>query len=154
MNALLRPRQPVVPEPVTLEPVASDTAPRRMPAAVSCAAAFAALSIFSALSGCVVAPPPPPSGAILSRLASGQPGAAESAHPLSAEEQKRYADIDKQVIREQNEAIAADAWARYLRTVLLFAARYLRQLLRWMEQRMGCGVLQPRLLSGWVVVTR
>lgn len=112
MNALLRPRQPVVPEPVTLEPVASDTAPRRMPAAVSCAAAFAALSIFSALSGCVVAPPPPPSGAILSRLASGQPGAAESAHPLSAEEQKRYADIDKQVIREQNEAIAADAWAR------------------------------------------
>jgi len=63
-----------------------------------------------ALSGCVVAPPP---GPVLSRLAPGQPGAADSAHPLTPEEQKRYAEIDKQVIREQNEAIAADAWSRY-----------------------------------------
>jgi hypothetical protein len=64
----------------------------------------------AALSGCVAAPPP---GVILSRLAPGQPGAAKSARPLSAEEQKRYADIDKQVTREQNEAISAREWARY-----------------------------------------
>jgi hypothetical protein len=97
MNALLSPRRRV----------ASAPAPRRVTAAAACAAVLAALS------GCVVAPPPPPSGVILSRLAPGQPGAADSAHPLSPEERKRYADIDKQVIREQNEAIAADAWTRY-----------------------------------------
>ena len=97
MNALPRPHQPAALAPVS----------RRAIAAGACAAALAALS------GCIVAPPPPPSGIILSRLAPGQPGAAESAHPLSPAEQKRYADIDKQVIREQNEAIAADAWARY-----------------------------------------
>lgn len=97
MNALLRPRLPAALAP----------APWRITGALACAAALAALS------GCVVAPPPPPSGLILSRLAPGQPGAGESARPLSPDEKKRYADIDKQVIREQNEAIAADAWARY-----------------------------------------
>lgn len=96
MNALLRPARP--------HPFAQ--APRRLAALVICAAASAALS------GCVVGPPPP-SGMILSRLGPGQPGASESAHRLSPDEQKRYAEIDKQVIREQNEAIAAGAWARY-----------------------------------------
>lgn len=97
MNALLRPRLPAAFAPV----------PWRITAALACAAALAMQA------GCVVAPPPPPQGLILSRLAPGQPGAGESAHPLSPDEKKRYADIDKQVIREQNEAMAADAWARY-----------------------------------------
>ncbi|WP_430361343.1 hypothetical protein [Trinickia sp. NRRL B-1857] len=92
MNALLRPLQSLA----------------RVPSRMAIPAAGAAMIV--ALSGCVVAPPP---GPILSRLAPNQPGAADSAHPLSPEEQKRYAEIDKQVIREQNEAIAADAWARY-----------------------------------------
>lgn len=70
----------------------------------ACAAALAALS------GCVVAPPP---GPVLSRLAPGQPGAADSARPLSDAEKKRYDAIDKQVLREQNDAMSARAWARY-----------------------------------------
>lgn len=77
---------------------------RRLTCAAACTAAVAALS------GCVIAPPP---GPILSRLAPGQPGAAESAHPLSHAEKKRYAEIDKQVLREQNEAMSANTWARY-----------------------------------------
>lgn len=96
MNALLRPLHSFA--------SALALAPNRI--GIRAAGAIVVL----ALSGCVVAPPP---GPILSRLAPGQPGAAESAHPLSPEEQKRYAEIDKQVIREQNEAIAADAWVRY-----------------------------------------
>lgn len=62
------------------------------------------------LSGCVVAPP---SGAVLSRLAPEQPGAGAPAHPLTEAEKKRYDEIDQQVIKEQNEAMAADEWARY-----------------------------------------
>ncbi|WP_242538515.1 hypothetical protein [Trinickia acidisoli] len=92
MNALLRPLTSIA------------RSPRRIASTAICAA-FAA-----ALSGCVVCPPP---GPVLSRLAPGQPGAAESAHPLTPEEQKRYAEIDKQVLHEQNEAMSADAWARY-----------------------------------------
>lgn len=80
------------------------TDPMRAASALICAAAL------TALAGCVVGPPP---GPILSRLAPGQPGAADSAHPLSAEEKKRYDDIDEQVLREQNEAMSAEAWARY-----------------------------------------
>ncbi|MGN6666965.1 MAG: hypothetical protein ACTHKH_08370 [Trinickia sp.] len=95
MNALLRPLRSFA---------FARVAPRRFAGAAACAALAAALS------GCVVAPPP---GVILSRLPPGQAGAAESAHPLSAEEQKRYADIDKQVTREQNEAISASQWPRY-----------------------------------------
>lgn len=75
--------------------------------AAGAAVGAAALAV---LSGCVVEPPP---GPILSRLAPGQPGAAESAHPLTDAEKKRYDDIDKQVLREQNEAVSANAWARY-----------------------------------------
>lgn len=100
MNALLRPLRPFRPHRFAC-------GYRRIAALAICASAIAALS------GCVVGPPPLPSGVILSRLAPGQPGAGESAHRLSPDEQKRYAEIDKQVIREQNEAIAADAWARY-----------------------------------------
>ena len=78
--------------------------PRRSTSAAVCAA------VLLALSGCVVAPPP---GPILSRLAPGEPGAAQSAHPLTDAEKKRYDDIDRQVLREQNEAASASAWARY-----------------------------------------
>jgi len=94
MNALPRP----------LQSLARAAAPGRI---VSMAAGAA---LAAALGGCVVAPPP---GIVLSRLAPGQPGASESARPLSPDEKKRYAEIDKQVTREQNEAIAADTWARY-----------------------------------------
>ncbi|HEX7684561.1 MAG TPA: hypothetical protein VF446_13685 [Trinickia sp.] len=78
--------------------------PRRVASAAVCATALATLS------SCVVAPPP---GPILSRLAPGEPGAAESARPLTDAEKKRYDEIDKQVLREQNEAMSARAWARY-----------------------------------------
>lgn len=73
-------------------------------------ALLCALAAGTSLSGCVMAPP---AGPILSRLAPDQPGAASSARPLTDEEKKRYDEIDKQVLREQNEAMAADAWARY-----------------------------------------
>lgn len=68
------------------------------------------VSVGAALAGCVVAPPP---GPILSRLAPDQPGAAAPARPLTAEEKKRYDEIDRQVLREQNEALNERAWARY-----------------------------------------
>lgn len=68
------------------------------------------VSVAAALAGCVVAPPP---GPILSRLAPDQPGAAAPARPLTAEEKKRYDEIDRQVLREQNEALNERAWARY-----------------------------------------
>lgn len=95
MKVSIRPLSPPAPAPTP--------AMRRAAGAALCAAMFAALP------GCVVAPPP---GPVLSRLAPGQPGAAESARPLSDAEKKRYDEIDKQVLREQNEAISAGAWAR------------------------------------------
>ena len=64
----------------------------------------------TALSACVVEPP---AGPILSRLPPGAPGAASPASPLSSAEKKRYDEIDKQVLRDQDAAIAADNWARY-----------------------------------------
>jgi hypothetical protein len=68
------------------------------------------VSLAAALAGCVVAPPP---GPILSRLAPDQPGAAAPARPLTAEEKKRYDEIDRQVLREQNEAQSERARVRY-----------------------------------------
>lgn len=64
----------------------------------------------TALSACVVEPP---AGPILSRLPPDAPGAASPAHPLTGAEKKRYDEIDKQVLRDQDAAIAADNWARY-----------------------------------------
>jgi hypothetical protein len=62
----------------------------------------------------VAGPAPSP---ILSRLPPQHPGAAStSAHPLSPAEKRRYDAIDKQVLRDQDQAIAdqaaAAAWAR------------------------------------------
>lgn len=69
-----------------------------------------ALAAAAALSACIVEPPP---GPILSRLPPDAPGAASPARSLSSAEKKRYDEIDKQVLRDQNAAIAADNWARY-----------------------------------------
>jgi hypothetical protein len=74
------------------------------------AAALCALIAAAALPGCVVGPPP---GVVLSRLAPDQPGAASPARPLTDAEKKRYDEIDTQVLREQNEAMAANVRARY-----------------------------------------
>jgi hypothetical protein len=68
-----------------------------------------ALAMGASFSGCVA----PPSGPILSRLEPDQPGAASLKRPLSEEEKKRYDEIDKQVLREQTAAMAADTWPRY-----------------------------------------
>ncbi|ABO55186.1 hypothetical protein QZM46_28640 [Burkholderia vietnamiensis] len=66
-----------------------------------------------ALAGCAVQPP---SSTILSRLP--EPGAAGGQPPtLSSAERKRYDEIDRQAMREQHEAMAAEAaaraWANY-----------------------------------------
>ncbi|MEA3119537.1 MAG: hypothetical protein QOI13_2807 [Paraburkholderia sp.] len=74
------------------------------------AAALGALPAAAILSGCVVGPP---SGVVLSRLTPDQPGAASPARALTEAEKKRYDEIDKQVLSEQNAAMAADVWARY-----------------------------------------
>jgi hypothetical protein len=87
---------------VSIRPLSPLTVRRAASAALYAAA-------LTALPGCVVAPAP---GPVLSRLPPGQPGAVESAHPLSDAEKKRYDEIDKQVLREQNEAMSASAWAR------------------------------------------
>jgi hypothetical protein len=70
------------------------------------------------LTGCMMDPPGP--SPIYSRLPadqSGVPGHTQGTQPLSAEERARYDAIDKQVMAEQNQALAADAaaqaWARY-----------------------------------------
>jgi len=61
-----------------------------------------------ALAGCAV---PPPSSTILSRLP--EPGASGGQpHTLSSAERKRYDEIDRQVLRDQNDAMAAEAAAR------------------------------------------
>ncbi|OXH87623.1 hypothetical protein CA831_20255, partial [Burkholderia multivorans] len=60
-----------------------------------------------AVAGCAVQP----SSTILSRLP--EPGASSGQPPvLSAAERKRYDEIDKQVLRDQNNAMAAEAAAR------------------------------------------
>lgn len=74
------------------------------------AALLGVLAAAAVLSGCVAAPPP---GPILSRLPPDAPGAAASAQPLTAAEKKRYDEIDKQVMREQDAAMAAGTWVHY-----------------------------------------
>jgi hypothetical protein len=67
------------------------------------------------LNGCTLDPPGP--SPIYSRLPADQSGLPNRARPLTEEERQRYDSIDKQVMADQNQAIAADnaaqAWARY-----------------------------------------
>ena len=49
---------------------------------------------------------------IYSRLPADQSGIAATAQPLTPEERARYDAIDRQVMAEQNQAMAADAAAQ------------------------------------------
>ncbi len=81
----------------------------RLPAAVLPAAVLLGALLAAALAGCVA----PPTSTVLSRLPEGQPGAATpQAHTLTPAEKQRYDAIDKQVLREQDHAMAAEAAAR------------------------------------------
>ncbi|WJF91184.1 hypothetical protein QS306_05990 [Paraburkholderia bonniea] len=66
------------------------------------------------LSGCVTPPGPAP---IYSRLPADQSGLPDGVRPLTEQERQRYDEIDKQVLKEQNQVMAAEAaaraWARY-----------------------------------------
>jgi len=59
------------------------------------------------LGGCMMDPPGP--SPVYSRLPATQNQAAQ---PLSPEEQQRYNQIDRQVLAEQQQAMAADAAAQ------------------------------------------
>jgi hypothetical protein len=80
---------------------------------------FAVLAVVvgsTAFAGCAI--DPPGSSPILSRLPEDQSGTAmASPPPLTPEELARYAAIDRQVMFEQDQAIAAEnaaqAWSRY-----------------------------------------
>jgi hypothetical protein len=67
------------------------------------------------LSGCAMNPTGP--SQILSRLPEDQTGAATAPAQLTPEERARYDAIDRQVLFEQDQAIAAEsaaqAWSRY-----------------------------------------
>jgi len=72
----------------------------------------------AALGGCQIDPPGP--SPILSRLPADQPdtvGTANAPPQLTPEERARYDAIDRQVLFEQDQAIAAEnaaqAWSRY-----------------------------------------
>ncbi|AXF00178.1 hypothetical protein [Paraburkholderia hospita] len=73
-------------------------------------AALALVAGAMALSGCMLDPPGP--SPIYSRLPADQSGIAATAQPLTPEERARYDAIDKQVMAEQNQAMAADAAAQ------------------------------------------
>lgn len=72
----------------------------------------------AALAGCQIDPPGP--SPILSRLPADQTGPVDTSHPpprLTPDELARYDAIDRQVLFEQDQAIAAEnaaqAWSRY-----------------------------------------
>jgi hypothetical protein len=70
----------------------------------------------AALTGCAMNPPGGQSQ-ILSRLPADQSGAPNTAPSLTPEERARYDAIDRQVMFEQDQTIAAEnaaqAWSRY-----------------------------------------
>jgi len=78
-------------------------------------AALAVVSASAALAGCSIDPPGPLP--ILSRLPADQTQAAGTGQPLTPEERARYDAIDRQVMFEQDQSIAAqaaaEAWSRY-----------------------------------------
>jgi hypothetical protein len=76
------------------------------------AAMLSVLGAAGLLAGCVMDPPGP--SPIYSRLPADQ---TTTAAPLTPEERARYDAIDKQVLAEQDQAMAAEAaaqaWSRY-----------------------------------------
>src|SRR5882757_5568917 len=78
-------------------------------------AVLAVLAGSGAVAGCVMDPPGP--SPIYSRLPADQSGMAATARPLTPEERERYDAIDRQVLSDQNQAIAAEnaaqAYSRY-----------------------------------------
>lgn len=79
-----------------------------------------------ALGGCALAPQGPTP---ISRLPASQSGVPAGAHPLTPEERARYDAIDRQVLAEQDLAMAreaeADAWARaYTPPVTLYGGYF------------------------------
>jgi hypothetical protein len=83
-----------------------------------CVRSFTVLTVIAgsvALTGCVMDPPGP--SPIYSRLPADQSGMASTARPLTPEERERYDAIDRQVLSDQNQAIAAEsaaqAYSRY-----------------------------------------
>jgi hypothetical protein len=69
----------------------------------------------AALAGCSIDPPGP--SPILSRLPPDQAEAVSTGQPLTPEERARYDAIDRQVMVEQDQSMAAQAaaqaWSRY-----------------------------------------
>jgi len=79
-------------------------------------AALAALGALTTLtSGCTMDPPGP--SPVYSRLPADQSGIPAVAKPLTPEERARYDAIDRQVLADQDRAMAdeaaAQAWSRY-----------------------------------------
>ncbi|OLL30579.1 hypothetical protein BTH42_16680 [Burkholderia sp. SRS-W-2-2016] len=75
--------------------------------------ALAVLAIVAggtALAGCTIDPPGP--SPILSRLPPDQAEAVSHGQPLTPEDRARYDAIDRQVLFEQDQTMAADAAAR------------------------------------------
>jgi hypothetical protein len=74
-----------------------------------------ALAGSAVVTGCVMDPPGP--SPIYSRLPADQAGMTRTAQPLTPEERARYDAIDRQVLSDQNQAIAAEnaaqAYSRY-----------------------------------------
>lgn len=90
-------------------------------------ATIAALGAGIALtSGCAMVPPGP--SPIYSRLPADQSGVPSTARPLTPEERARYDAIDRQVLAEQDRAMAAEAaaeaWSRYYAPPVTFYGSY------------------------------
>ena len=88
------------------------TSPRRYLLPIT---ALPIITSSAALTGCVMDPPGP--APIYSRLPADQSGVPNGIRPLTPEERQHYDAIDRQVLTEQNQAMAAEAaaqaWPRY-----------------------------------------
>ncbi|NML29851.1 hypothetical protein [Paraburkholderia antibiotica] len=86
-----------------------------LPRHVRVLATLAIVAGGTALTGCTIDPPGP--SPILSRLPADQAQAVSHGQALSPEERARYDAIDRQVMFEQDQTMAAEAaaqaWSRY-----------------------------------------
>jgi hypothetical protein len=77
-------------------------------------------------SGCTLEPPGP--SPIYSRLPAAQSGISTGPQSLSPDERARYDAIDRQVMADQDRAIAAEAaaeaWSRYAAPPVTFSGSY------------------------------